>query len=102
EINGKPYSRTTIDVFLAEQIRPVYSRQGYLKAKLGPPEVRLSGAPTATLPEELPVYVPIVAGDIYHFGGGQWSGNNVISSIALGSYFGMKNGAVADGMEMEA
>jgi outer membrane protein assembly factor BamA len=32
----------------------------------------------------------------------QWSGNNVISSIALGSYFGMKNGAVANGMEMEA
>ena len=102
EIAGKPYSRMTIDVFLAEQIRPVYSRQGYLKAKLGPPEVRLSGPPTATLPEELPVYVPIVAGDIYHFGGVQWSGNNVISSIALGSYFGMKNGAVADGMEMEA
>src|SRR6266481_1920286 len=34
EINGKPYSRTTIDVFLAEQIRPVYLRQGYLRAQL--------------------------------------------------------------------
>ncbi len=65
EINGKPYSRTTIDVFLAEQIRPVYLRQGYLKAKLGPPEVRLSGPPTAKLPEELPVYVPVATGDVY-------------------------------------
>ncbi len=102
EISGKPYSRTTIDVFLAEQIRPVYLRQGYLKAKLGPPEVRLSGPPTAKLPEELPVYVPIAAGDVYHFGDAQWSGNNVISSIALASYFGLKTGAVANGMEMEA
>jgi outer membrane protein insertion porin family len=102
EINGKPYSRTTIDVFLAEQIRPVYLRQGYLKAKLGPPEVRLSGPPTAKLPEELPVYVPVVAGDVYHFGDAQWSGNNVISSISLASYLGLKTGAVADGMEMEA
>lgn len=102
EINGKPYSRTTIDVFLAEQIRPVYLRQGYLKAKLGPPEVRLSGPPTAKLPEALPVYVPVATGDVYHFGDVQWSGNNVISSIALGAYLGLKNGAVANGMEMEA
>jgi outer membrane protein assembly factor BamA len=102
EINGKPYSRTTIDVFLAEQIRPVYLRQGYLKAKLGPPEVRLSGPPTAKLPEELPVYVPIAAGAVYHFGDAQWSGNNVISSISLASYLGLKTGAVANGMEMEA
>jgi hypothetical protein len=39
-------------------------KQGYLQAKLGPPEVRLSGPPTAKLPEQLPVFVPIVAGDI--------------------------------------
>ena len=102
EINGKPYSRTTIDVFLAEQIRPVYLRQGYFKAKLGPPEVRLSGPPTAKLPEELPVYVPVAAGDLYHFGDAQWSGNNVISSLALASYLGLKTGVIANGMEMEA
>jgi outer membrane protein assembly factor BamA len=102
EINGKPYSRTTIDLFLAEQIRPVYLKQGYLKAKLGPPEVRMSGPPTAKLPEALPVYVPIAAGDVYHFGKAEWSGNNVISSIALAAYFGLKPGAVADGMELQA
>jgi len=102
EINGKPYSRTTIDVFLAEQIRPVYLRQGYLKAKLGPPEVRLSGPPTAKLPEEIPVYVLIAAGEVFHFGDAQWSGNNVISSIALGAYLGLKTGAVANGMELQA
>jgi len=102
EINGKPYSRTTIDVFLAEQIRPVYLRQGYLKAKLGPPEVRLSGPPTAKLPEQLPVYVPVATGEVYHFSDAQWYGNNVISSIALDAYLGLKNGAVANGMEMEA
>ena len=102
EINGKPYSRTTIEIFLAEHIRPVYLQQGYLQAKLGPPEVRLSGAPTAKLPEQLPVFVPIAAGDIYKLGELQWSGNNVISSIALESYFAMKPGAVADGMAIEA
>src|SRR5260221_6903648 len=65
EINGKPYSRTTIEVFLAENIRPIYLKQGYLQAKMGPPEVRLSGPPTAKLPEQLPVFVPIAAGESY-------------------------------------
>jgi outer membrane protein assembly factor BamA len=102
EINGKPYSRTTIDVFLAEQIRPVYLKQGYLKAKLGPPEVRLSGPPTEKLPEQIPVFVPVSVGDVYHFADAQWSGNNVISSLALASYFGLRAGDIANGMDIEA
>ena len=63
--------------------------------------MRLSGPPTAKLPDQIPVFVPITTGDIYHFADAQWSGNNVISSIALASYFGLKPGAVADGMEVE-
>ena len=102
EIIGKPYSRTAIDVFLAEQIRPVYMKQGYLKAKLGPPELRLSGPPTEKLPEQIPVFVPIAAGDVYHFADAQWNGNNMISSLALASYFGLKAGDVANGMDIEA
>ena len=102
EIVGKPYSRTTIDVFLAEQIRPVYLKQGYLKARLGPAEVRLSGPPTEKLPDQIPVFVPIAPGDVYHFADAQWSGNNVISSIALATYFALKPGAIADGLQIEA
>jgi outer membrane protein insertion porin family len=101
EIVGKPYSRTAIDVFLTEQIRPVYSKQGYLQAKLGPPEVRLSGPPSARLPEDLPVFVPVNAGAVYHFAAAAWSGNNVLSSISLDSMLGLKSGAVGDGMEIE-
>jgi Outer membrane protein/protective antigen OMA87 len=101
EIVGKPYSRTAIDVFLAEQIRPVYWKQGYLQVKLGPPEVRLSGPPSAKLPEELPVFVPVSAGAVYRFAGAAWNGNNVLSSISLESFLGLKAGAVADGMEFE-
>jgi len=90
-----------IDTFLAEQIRPVYLKQGYLQAKLGPPEVRLSGPPSAKLPEEIPVFVPVNAGAVYHFAALAWSGNNVLSSISLESFLGLKAGAVADGMEFE-
>ena len=102
EIVGKPYSRNTIELFLAEQIRPIYLKQGYLQAKLGPPEVRLTGAPTEKLPDEIPVYVPVSAGAVYHFAAATWSGNNVISSISLDAFLELKPNAVADGMQMEA
>jgi outer membrane protein assembly factor BamA len=102
EITGKPYSRTAIDLFLAEQIRPIYLKQGYLRAKLGPPEVRLSGPPADKLPDQIPVFVPVATGAVYHFASAQWSGNNVISSISMESFFGLKAGGIADGMEAES
>jgi hypothetical protein len=61
EITGTEYSRTKIDLFLSEQVRPVYLQQGKLHVQLGPPEVRLTGNPNQQLPEQIPVYVPIVA-----------------------------------------
>lgn len=102
EIEGKEYSRTAIDTFLAEQVRPYYLQQGYLRVKLGPPEVRLSGNPNQRLPERLPVFVPIAAGAIYQWKGAQWSGNNALSELALDSLLGEKSGAIANGMEIEA
>lgn len=101
EVVGKPYSRMAIDIFLAEQIRPIYLRQGYLQVKLGPPEIRLSGPPAEKLPAEIPVFVPVNPSAVYHFSGATWSGNNVLSSISLDSFLGLKAGAVADGMEFE-
>src|SRR5262249_33499035 len=54
------------------------------------------------LPAELPVFVPVNAGAVFHYAGATWSGNNVLSSISLDSFLGLKSGAVADGMEFEA
>jgi outer membrane protein assembly factor BamA len=92
----------TIDLFLSEQLRPFYLQQGYLRVKLGPPEVRLTGNPNQKLPDQIPVYVPIATGAIYHFKGAQWSGNSVLSSITLSNELGIKHGDVANGMQIEA
>jgi outer membrane protein assembly factor BamA len=101
EIIGKPYSRMTIDLFLSEQIRPIYQKQGLLRAKLGAPEVRLTGNPNQKLPEEIPVFVPISPGPVYHWKAAQWSGNTVLSTFTLDSFVGLKAGDVADGMHIE-
>jgi len=102
EIIGKPYSRLTIELFLAEQIRPVYLQKGYLRAKLGPPEVRLTGDPNQKLPERLPVFIPVVTGPAYKWDAARWHGNSALSEITLNNLLGEKSGAVANGQEMEA
>lgn|SRR5882724_1220855 len=102
EFVGHAYSRMTIDVFLAEQIRPIYQQQGFLQAKIGPAEVRLSGDPNQQkLAEEIPVYVPCVPGAIYKWKGVEWKGNAAISSITLTNTMGMKPGDVANGQAIE-
>jgi outer membrane protein insertion porin family len=102
DLLGKPYSRTAIDMFLTEQIRPTFLQKGFLRAKLGPPEVRLTGNPNKKLPEQIPVFVPINPGAVYRFKAVEWSGNNVLSTTTLTNSVGLKSGDVANGMAIEA
>ena len=102
EIVGKPYSRMSIDLFLTEAIRPIYLAKGCLHPKLGPPEIRLTGKPEQTLPEEVPVFVPVDPGPIYHWKEVHWTGNATVSEFTLSSAVGLKPGDVADGMKIEA
>jgi outer membrane protein assembly factor BamA len=102
ELKGKPYSRMAIDLFLTEQVRPIYLKQGCLRAKLGPPEIRLTGNPNQKLPEQIPVFVPVTAGAVYKWKGAQFTGNSLLSTTTLTSDFGLKTDDVADGMAIEA
>jgi outer membrane protein assembly factor BamA len=102
ELKGKPYSRMAIDLFLTEQVRPIYQKQGYLRAKLGPPEIRLTGNPNQRLPEQIPVFVPVAPGAVYKWKGAEFSGNSLLSTVTLTSDLALKDGDVADGMAIEA
>jgi outer membrane protein assembly factor BamA len=102
EIMGKPYSRMTIDLFLSEAIRPIYLQQGFLRVKLGPPEVRLTGHPSQKLPAQIPVYVPVVPGPVYRWKEVHWTGNALVSEFTLNGLLGSKPGDLADGMQIEA
>ena len=102
EILGKPYSRMAIDLFLTEAIRPIYLQQGYLHAKLGPPEIRLTGNPNQKLPDQIPVFVPITPGAVYHWKEAHWTGNAAVSEFTLHALLGLKTGDVANGMQIEA
>ncbi len=101
DVRGKPYSRLTVDVFLAEAIRPIYLEQGYLRAKIGPASVRLSGDPNKKFPEAIPVYVPCSPGPVYHWKEVQWQGNATVPSEALTKALRINPGDVANGMNIE-
>src|SRR5215472_281573 len=102
EIVGKPYSRMAIDLFLTESIRPIYLAKACLHPKLGPPEIHLTGNPNQKLPEQVPVFVPIDPGPIYHWKGVHWTGNATVSEFTLSGDIGLKPGDIADGMKIEA
>src|SRR5258707_12606227 len=102
EILGKPYSRMTIDLFLAEAIKPIYLQQGFLRVNLGPPEVRPTGDPNQKLPSQIPVFVPVAPGEVYRWREIRWIGNTLVSEFALSAMPGLKHGDVANGMQIEA
>ena len=102
EIQGKPYSRIAIDLFLSESIKPVYLQQGFLRVKLGPPEIRLTGNPNQKLPEQLPVFIPVERGPVYRWKDLHWTGNTLLSEFTLNGLLAIKPGDVADGLKIEA
>jgi outer membrane protein assembly factor BamA len=102
DIRGKPYSRMTIDLFLSEAIRPIYLQQGCLRAKLGPPEIRLTGNPNQKLPSQIPVFVPVDPGAVYRWKNLRWNGNTTLSEFTLNGAQEIKPGDVADGLKIEA
>ncbi len=101
EVRGQAYSRLKIDIFLAEAIRPIYIEKGFLRAKIGPAEVRLSGNPNKKFPEAIPVYVPCTPGAVYRWKDVTWHGDNVVPGDTLQRALKLKSGDVADGMAIE-
>src|SRR6202790_5477374 len=101
EIQGKTYSRMTVDLFLAEQVKPIYLQQGFLRAKREPPKIPLTGNPNQHLPDQIPVFVPLTPGVAYKWKGVQWSGNALLSVFTLNQLLGMKPGELANGMAIQ-
>src|SRR6266446_9698837 len=99
---GKPYSRTAIDMFLTEQIRPTFLQKGFLRVKLGPPEVRLTGNPNKKLPEQIPVFVPVSPASVAERTGVARTGNQSKPAGTLTDIIAVKTRAGFDGHAIEA
>jgi outer membrane protein insertion porin family len=100
DLIGKPFSRFAIEMFILEQVRPLYLSSGHLRIRFGAPEPRFTGSPNEPLPSHIAVTIPVEPGPAYKMGAVTWSGNIVITAAPLNTLVTVKPGEVADGMAL--
>lgn len=101
DLIGKPYSRSALELFEFEQVRPVYLAHAFLRVKFGPVTAGFTGNPAKPLPDSVVVYVPIESGPAYTLSGITWSGNIIIPSAELDKTVVLVPGQVANGNRLE-
>ena len=95
DLIGEPFSRTAIELFEVEQVRPVYISHAFLRVRFGPPTARVAG-------NSVTVVAPIEPGPAFAWDGVKWSGNSVIGVLELGALVPLHEGDPADGMKIES
>ena len=101
DIKGQPYSVFGAEVFDLEQVRPLYSAKGQLRAKIGPPVAHLVSDMYDPKQNAVELSIPIVPGPVYSWKGASWQGNQAVPSADLDSALELKPGDLADGMKIE-
>jgi len=100
DLVGKPFSRFAIEMFITEQVRPLYVSSGHLRAQFGAPQPRFTGDPNLPLPSQVSVTLPIEPGPAYKLREVTWSGNTILNRGPLDSLVIVKRGEIADGMAL--
>jgi outer membrane protein assembly factor BamA len=98
---GKPFSRSAIELFELEQVRPLYFSHGYLRVQFGEPRSHLADTSKVFLPGQLIVVAPIDSGPTYTWNGVTWKGDYAIPPDALDALVKLRTGDVADGTRIE-
>jgi outer membrane protein assembly factor BamA len=100
DVVGQPYSRTLVELFEFEQVRPIYLSHAFLRVRFGAPSARVTGSGSGG-DARVVVVAPIEPGPAFAWGGVTWNGNSVISSAELNGLVAFKSGEPADGMKTE-
>jgi len=95
DLVGKPYSRSAIETFEFEQVRPIYLSHAFLQVKFEEPTPRVEA-------NHVVVRAPIVPGPAFVWNGVTWFGNQAISSADLTKLVNVNLGGPADGMKIQS
>jgi outer membrane protein assembly factor BamA len=101
DLIGKPFSRSAVETFEFEQVRPIYLAHAFLRVKFGPVSAGFTGNPTKPLRDEVLVVAPIDPGPAYTFSRITWTCNSAISSDELEKLVALMPGQVANGNRIE-
>jgi outer membrane protein insertion porin family len=100
DLVGKKFSRFAIELFEAEQVRPIYLSTGRIHVKLGAPVVHLNSDAGQQGPSTVDVQIPIEPGQVFSLSSAAWSGNMAIDVATLSRLVSVKPGDIADGMKL--
>jgi len=99
DVVGQQYSRTLVELFEFEQVRPTYLSNAFLRVRFGAPVAKVTGSGGGA---RVTVVAPIEPGPSYAWNGVQWAGNSSVSSAVLNGIIALKPGDPANGMRLEA
>ena len=99
DLVGKKFSRFAIELFEAEQLRPIYLTAGRIRVKLGAPVVHLNGDGQQGQ-STVDVQIPIEPGQVFRLSSAAWGGNMAIDDATLSRLVSVKPGDLADGMKL--
>jgi outer membrane protein assembly factor BamA len=102
DLIGKPYSRSRVELFEFEQVRPVYLSRAYLKVQFGEPVAHFASNPTNPLSGQLIVAAPVDPGTAYAWAGVQWKGNDSLPAQDLNKFSALLPGDPADGNKIQS
>jgi outer membrane protein insertion porin family len=101
DLVGQPYSRSKIEIFEFEQVRPIYLAHAYLQVKFHTPVAKFPTPPPNPLSGPVSVLAQIEPGAAYKWSGIEWSGNAGVSNADLDSVVQMQAGDLADGNRVQ-
>jgi outer membrane protein assembly factor BamA len=102
DLIGKPYSRSRVELFEFEQVRPAYLTRAYLNVQFGPPAAHFAANPTNPLSGQLIVAAPINVGVSYVWAGVEWKGNDSMPVQDLNKFSALLPGDPADGNKIQS
>lgn len=98
DLIGKPYSRTAIELFELEQVRPIYLAHAHDHVRFEPPKPQVDSSNRS----RVAVVLPVDPGPAYTWAGITWTGATAISVSDLNSIVSLVPGQSANGMTIEA
>lgn len=99
---GSPYSRSGVELFEFEQVRPAYLAHGFLRVRFAPAVAHIDSSQPGAASARVAVSVSIDPGPAFNWNGVTWKGNSAISAAQLNAAVTLKPGDLADGVKIEA
>lgn len=97
---GRNYSEFQSALFGSKTIVPYYGKLGFLQAKVEE-QARILSHTTGSNDYEMEVMYTVTEGDVFLWGGAEWSGNQAVTSSVLDGATGMKASEIANAEKIE-